>query len=279
MTIRTHSEHPEYVEAQVAFVNEEWRHRSQAPRIYSRKTRLANTSPREVVIHNARLRQQAVDHDLDQCGFVLLDDPFEIKEARDKSYVRNTYFPHMRRLIRSLTGAHDALDVGFYQVRTSQPEHFFDAYSLYMHCDFGLGDWQGFAKSVLKEHDKDYSFEDWDFACYNLWRPLGEEVQKNPLVLIDASTVAREDIISYLPFEKGQYPRVSLPLYSDNQRLYYVPAMRPDEVLIFKQLDSRRGKAVVCPHTSFVDPTSPPDAPERTSIDIRFLCVFPPSAK
>jgi hypothetical protein len=275
MTARTLSEHPECVKAQVAFVDEPWRHRPEAPRIYSRQTRLANTSLQDVVIHNARLRREAADLDLDQSGFALVDDPIQIEDARDNSYVRSSYFPHMRHLIRSLTGAHDALDVGFYQVRSSQPEHFFDAFSLYMHCDFGLGDWQGFAKSVLKEHGKDYSFEDWDFACYNLWRPLGEEVQKNPLVLIDASTLAEEDIISYLPFEKGQSPRVSLPLYSENQRLYYVPRMRPDEVLIFKQLESRPGKAVVCPHASFVDPNSPPDAPERTSIDIRFLCVFP----
>ena len=55
----------------------------------------------------------------------------------------------------------------------------------------------------------------------------------------------------------------------------HVPAMRPDEVLVFKQLDSRPDLAFVCPHTSFEDPTTLPDAPPRQSIDIRFLCVFP----
>ena len=51
--------------------------------------------------------------------------------------------------------------------------------------------------------------------------------------------------------------------------------MNPDEVLVFKQLDSRIEKSLVCPHTSFIDPNAAPDAAERQSIDIRFMCVFP----
>ena len=89
------------------------------------------------------------------------------------------------------------------------------------------------------------------------------------------TTLDRDDIIHYRPINKVDGPAVALPLHNENQRFYYVPRMRPDEVLIIKQLDTRAGKAMVAPHTSFVDPTSPSDAPERTSIDIRFLCVFP----
>ena len=60
-----------------------------------------------------------------------------------------------------------------------------------------------------------------------------------------------------------------------HQRYCYFPQMNPDEVLVFKQLDSRIEKSLVCPHTSFIDPTAAPDAAERHSIDIRFMCVFP----
>ena len=104
---------------------------------------------------------------------------------------------------------------------------------------------------------------------------IAEPFMENPLVVIDASTLEREDFIHYLPMAERDYPVVSLPVYNDRQRFYYVPRMRPDEVLIVKQLDTRPDRAVVCPHTSFVDPTSAPDAPDRTSIDIRFVCVFP----
>ena len=50
--------------------------------------------------------------------------------------------------------------------------------------------------------------------------------------------------------------------------------MRTDEVLIIKQLDSDATRAVYTPHTSFDDPTSPPDAPPRRSIETRVMCVF-----
>ena len=68
--------------------------------------------------------------------------------------------------------------------------------------------------------------------------------------------------------------RAALPLYDEAQTLYYVPHMRPDEVLIIKQLDSRPEKSQVCPHTSFADPTAAPDATERESIDVRVMCAF-----
>ena len=99
-------------------------------------------------------------------------------------------------------------------------------------------------------------------------------MKKNPLVVMDASTLQREDIINYSASEDGK-GKAAVPLYREDQELYYVPDMRPDEVLVIKQMDTRPGRAFVSPHTSFADPTSPADAPERESIDIRFMCVFP----
>ena len=53
-------------------------------------------------------------------------------------------------------------------------------------------------------------------------------------------------------------------------RWYYAKAMETDEVYVFVCYDSREdGRARFTPHTSFDDPTCPPDAPERESIEIR----------
>ena len=268
---------PECVTSRIAFVNDEWRDREDDPHIFSRGSRLANTSLREVVIHNARLRDAAGDLNLDRSGFVLVQHMSAVTDFRSKQTVVGPYFCEMRELILALTGAQDAVPFPFYQVRTNDPEHFFDAYSLYMHCDYTPGRLVAFARDVLERSDRAgrYPESDWDYAFYNLWRPIRGVVQRNPLVLIDASTVLREDIIDYHPVREGERGRAAVPLYNPGQRYYYVPAMRPDEVLVFKQLDSRPDLAFVCPHTSFEDPTSLPDAPPRQSIDIRFLCVFP----
>jgi len=270
------NEYPDYVKSQIAFINDEWRDRDESPRIYSRESRRANTSRREVTIHNARLRDEFGDLDLDECGFVLVKHVTGVTDFRDKEVVLGDYFAEMRALILDLTGAHDAFSFPFYQVRSKEPEHFFDAYSLYMHCDFSPDTWLKFAQSIVKDsgRGKEYPPEEWDFAFYNLWRPVGGTVQQNPLVLIDASTVERDDIINYQAVKNGR-GQAALPLFNDRQRYYYVPRMQTDEVLIFKQLDSRTDKSLVCPHTSFVDPTAPADAVARESIDVRFMCVYP----
>jgi hypothetical protein len=48
--------------------------------------------------------------------------------------------------------------------------------------------------------------------------------------------------------------------------------MRTDEVLLLKCYDSELdGRARFLPHTAFVDPTTPSDAPPRESIELRTL--------
>jgi hypothetical protein len=51
--------------------------------------------------------------------------------------------------------------------------------------------------------------------------------------------------------------------------------MQRNEVLVFKCFDSAvDGRARFAPHTAFDDPTSPPDAPSRESIESRTIAFF-----
>lgn len=56
----------------------------------------------------------------------------------------------------------------------------------------------------------------------------------------------------------------------------YFPRARHDEVIAFRQSDTREAdplrRQVV--HTAFADPTCPPDAPDRRSVEVRVLCIF-----
>ena len=66
----------------------------------------------------------------------------------------------------------------------------------------------------------------------------------------------------------------AIPTFNDKHRLYYFSNMRPGEAIVFKQYDSREGKAFVCPHTAFYDPAAGEDAQGRRSVEFRALCVF-----
>ena len=48
--------------------------------------------------------------------------------------------------------------------------------------------------------------------------------------------------------------------------------MTADEILLLKCFDfNTDGQARFAPHTAFADPTTPPDAPPRESIELRTL--------
>jgi hypothetical protein len=64
--------------------------------------------------------------------------------------------------------------------------------------------------------------------------------------------------------------------YNPAHRWFYAPEMRRDEVLLLKIADTRTDiSARFMPHTSFTDPTTPPDAARRESIELRSLVFHP----
>jgi hypothetical protein len=106
----------------------------------------------------------------------------------------------------------------------------------------------------------------------NLWRPIRGPLRDSPLAVCDAGTVSRQDLVPsdlIYPDRTGETYAV---LFSPAHRWYYVPEMERDEVLLLKCYDSRSdGRARFAPHSAFVDPTTPSDAPPRESIELRSL--------
>ena len=97
-----------------------------------------------------------------------------------------------------------------------------------------------------------------------------------PLAVCDARSVAPQDLIaSDLVYRDRRGETYNL-VYNPTQRWFYAPAMRTDEVLLIKCFDSRDDGAVArfAPHTAFVDPTAPADAPPRESIELRTFVIF-----
>ena len=61
---------------EVGYLNNEWKHRSERPRIRSGAARRANTSPRTGDVHDARPLDEAGVLDLDTNGFVRVGSGF-----------------------------------------------------------------------------------------------------------------------------------------------------------------------------------------------------------
>jgi len=113
------------------------------------------------------------------------------------------------------------------------------------------------------------------FAIIQVWRAIRRPVQANPLAILDARSLAPEDLLvaeRRYPHRVGQTYRLK---YNPGHRWFYFPEMRRDEALVFKVYDSETdGRARFTPHTSFVDPATPPGSPPRQSIEARTMAFF-----
>ncbi len=115
------------------------------------------------------------------------------------------------------------------------------------------------------------------FAIVNAWRPIGGTVHESPLAVCDARTIAPQDLVAGDLVHRDRVGETYAVTFSPQHRWYYVPAMRPDEVLLIKCFDSwEHGPARFTAHTAFDDPTSPANAPARQSIEVRTLVLYPP---
>jgi hypothetical protein len=113
------------------------------------------------------------------------------------------------------------------------------------------------------------------FAIIQVWRAINQPIQANPLALADAKSIEMDDLIvaeRRYPHRVGQTYRLK---YNPKHRWFYFPEMRRDEALVFKVFDSEKdGRARFTPHTSFEDPTSPPNPRPRQSIEVRAFAFF-----
>jgi len=130
------------------------------------------------------------------------------------------------------------------------------------------------------------------FAIINLWRSIGPEpVQTNPLAMCDSQSVMPDDLVT---FEIHYHDRIGenyFAKHSPDHRFYFFPEMTREEPLLLKQWDSAgplaRSNGVhgdgsqsdePCTfsfHSAFDDLSAPVDAPDRLSIEVRCLVIYP----
>jgi hypothetical protein len=113
------------------------------------------------------------------------------------------------------------------------------------------------------------------FAIVQVWRPIRHPVESFPLAICDARSISPDDFVvneRRYPNRIGQTYAIT---YNPEHHWYFLPRMRREEALVFKVYDSAKdGRARWSAHTAFDDPTSPPNARPRESIEIRTLAFF-----
>ncbi|TFW07400.1 methyltransferase [Oxalobacteraceae bacterium OM1] len=117
--------------------------------------------------------------------------------------------------------------------------------------------------------------DDVPYMILNFWRPVGHPAWDKPLALCDTRSIGSRHWVEADILYPDRVGQIYLATHSIAHRWYYVPAMRPDELWVFKSYDSRRDvPARMTPHCAFEDIRAPAGAPPRRSIEVRCLVLL-----
>jgi hypothetical protein len=239
-----------------------------------RRRRTGTHELRRVAIRNGRLLADRLS--LDEQGFVFVEHKTKVTNFFDSAQLESVYYPEVEQLIRRVSGASPVV-IFDHTLRsgdeTEREARLIREPVLSAHNDYT--EWSGPQRVREAFSDEAEALLARRFAIIQVWRPINQPIGANPLAVADAKSVKMEDFLvaeRRYPHRVGQTYRLK---YSPNHRWFYFPEMRREEALVFKVYESKKdGRARFTPHTSFEDPTSPPNAPPRQSIEVRAFAFF-----
>src|SRR6516165_2006363 len=230
--------------------------------------------PRRVTVRNGRA--YAGRFALEQDGFRFVRHDTKVRDFFNEEEVRRVYYPEMEALVKAEAGASRVL-VFDHTLRTAD-----DADRMArkirevvqrVHNDYT--EWSGpqRVRDLLPQEADELLRR--RFAIIQVWRPIRHPVETDPLAICDARSLSPKNLViseRRYPNRIGQTYAIT---YDSAHRWFWFPRMRREEALVFKVFDSLKdGRARWTAHTAFEDPTTPPHARPRESIEIRTMAFF-----
>jgi hypothetical protein len=226
----------------------------------------------KVRMHNAR--PYAKDLSLDKQAFILTHHDTKMRDFHDEAELKSAYYREVEELVKRETGASKVV-VFDHTVRTGDRavERGYRQPVISVHNDYTEKSGPQRVRDLLPQEADELLRR--RFAIVQVWRPIRHPVETFPLAICDARSLSDDDLVvseRRYPNRVGQTYAIS---YNPKHRWYWFPHMRRDEAIVFKVYDSLKdGRARWTAHTAFDDPTSPPNARPRESIEIRTLAFF-----
>jgi hypothetical protein len=215
---------------------------------------------------------------LDEEGFELVRRPTAVKDFYDDREVKEVYYPEIEALLKAATGGEKVIT--FDHTIRSVPKFKAGVPGMRepvrrVHNDYTAASGRRRVRDHLSAEEADERLKH-RFLEVNVWRPINGPLEDAPLAVCDARTIAADDLIAsdlIYPNLVGETYALS---YNPAHRWYFFPKMRREEALLIKCFDSdETSKSRFTAHTAFDDPTTPPNALPRESIEVRSLVFLP----
>jgi hypothetical protein len=228
----------------------------------------------------ADMRAVADTLSLDREGFELIESPTAVDDLYDDAAVEGAYYEEIEALLRERLGASrvvifDATRRADSESGAANPDGLRGP-AARVHVDYTVKSGPQRTKDILGEEEfARLTAAGARIVQINVWRPIKGPVERSPLALADASSIAPDDLIATDQVFADRTGEIYHLAYAPGQRWYYAPRMTRDEVILIKGWDSLDdGRAHFAPHGAFPLPGTPTDAPPRESIEVRTLVVI-----
>lgn len=238
------------------------------------RKRQGKVEERTVPVRDGRALRDGFD--IESHGFTFVDHPTAMKDFLDPDELAAVYYPEVEALVKKSTGAKRVV-VFDHTLRsgdenTRNEKHLREPVTR-VHNDYT--EWSGPQRVRDIVPDEAEALLKRRFAVVQVWRAIRNPIESHPLGICDARSLAEKDLViaeRRYPDRIGQTYQIA---YNPAHDWYYFPLMARDEALVFKVFDSAKdGRARFTAHSAFVDPTSPPGAAPRESIEARTIAFF-----
>jgi hypothetical protein len=237
-----------------------------------------------VAITNARAL--AIAPTLEREGVTIAMHHSAIRNFRDEEEVRAKYPRELERLIIELTGAvrvNVLGGAGLVRCTERSPDYktgMNKPLARFPQVDFTPNTSPELSSTVFGPTPESLK-RGQRLIVYHVWRVLSEPPQDVPLAVLDARTVAQDDLRpSDCVYGQSGDPTICPVLgayvlcHSLIHRWLYYPDMQPNEVLIFRSYDNEPVWRAGVPRSHFDDPTCPLGVPPTASIEVRVYAVY-----
>ena len=262
---------------------------------------------RQRSVENIRGRER--EYNVNNAGFAVYKSPAQEKAFTDDATVRENYYPEVEALLREkLPGVKKVVffDHTIRRREKASPRQPVQQ----VHVDQTPSAAEARVRRHLPADDVEQLLKG-RYQIINIWRPIANTASDFPLAVVDYRSTKPEDLVKVdllypnreangvddnddrgkevLPDPNSttstQGYTVKGETYTvrpnEGHRFLYMKDMTPDEAMFIKCFDSfsevnggNKGVAAYTPHTAFIDPQTPEDAPGRQSIEVRALVFY-----
>lgn len=253
------------------------------------------------------IRGRESDFSTDKSGFAVYNHPSQEKSFRDEEAVRNGYYAEVEEALRQKLPGIKKVVIFDHTIRRREKASPRQPVQQ-VHVD----QTPQAAEIRVRRHLPENEAEDLlkgRYQIINVWRPIQNPASDFPLAVVDWRSTDPSDFVKVdllypkrhdsfddnddrgkeaLPDPSSMSSTTGYEVKgetfgvapSDKHKFYYCKDMTPDELMFIKCFDSRsqwygkEGVAHCTPHTAFVDPQTPANAPGRQSIEVRCLVFY-----